>query len=133
MNPLTDGGMKQTDASDDDELDPADQPSTSDDAIDGDNAEEPKLSLSKTQLEKAGLGDLEEGDSFTVTLHGTVTETDDASGIVADVDDLTDGMVEGLTAPPMAKPPLPQGPQIKGPAAAGMMTPSSPLFPDQAG
>lgn len=131
MNPITDGGMKNTDASDDDELDPADKPS--DGADSPDEGDEPKLSLSKTQLEKAGLGDLQEGDSFTVTLHGTATETSDASGIVADVDELTDGMIEGLTAPPMAKPPLPQGPTIKGPAAAGMMTPSSPLFPDQAG
>lgn len=132
MNPLLDGGMKNTDASDDDELDPADQPSESPDATDGDDANEPKLSLSKTQLEQAGLGDLQEGDSFTVTMRGTVTETDDASGVVADVDELTDGMIEGLTAS-APKPPLPQGPQIKGPAAAGMMTPSSPMLPDQMG
>lgn len=132
MSPITDGGMKNSDASNDDEIDPADKPSDSPDS-DTTDTDQPKLSLSQDQLEKAGLGDLQEGDSFTVTLHGTVTETDDASGVVADVDDLTDGMIGGLDSSPLPKPPLPQGPQIKGPAAAGMMTPGSPMMPDQMG
>ena len=49
------------------------------------------LMLSEAQLSEAGLDSLQEGDSFTVMLHGTVVSTE--GGVAVKVDSLMDGSV----------------------------------------
>lgn len=49
------------------------------------------LMLSEAQLSEAGLDSLQEGDSFTVMLHGTVVSTE--GGVAVTVDRLMDGSV----------------------------------------
>jgi hypothetical protein len=121
-------GTKSTD-----DIDADDSPSAENAETDGADQQgedqEAKITLSKEQLEAAGLRDLEEGDAFTVTLHGTVTDKGDAEGITADIDSLEDGTIDGLQA--AGAPPLPikAGPTIKGPQAAGMFTQGSPMLP----
>lgn len=125
-------GSKATDDTTSED-DPANSPSRDNQEAEGpvgEDGDEAKLTLSKEQLEAAGLTDLEPGDAFTVTLHGTVTDKGDANGITADIDELTDGMIDGTIpdAKPMPKP-LPVGPKVKGPQEAGMLS-SSPMLPD---
>ena len=49
------------------------------------------LMLSEAQLSEAGLDSLQEGDKFTVMLHGTVVSTE--GGVSVTVDRLMDGSV----------------------------------------
>lgn len=121
-------GSKSTD-----ELDPADSPSRDNEEMDTSHEpgedDDAKITLSTDQLEAAGLKDLEPGDAFTVTLHGTVTDKDDANGVTADIDSLEGGSIDGLQAPGAPPMPIKAGPTIKGPQAAGMFT-GSPMLPD---
>lgn len=66
---------------------PAEQPEMEGEMPEGD---EP-LMLSEAQLSEAGLDSLQEGDSFTVMLHGTVVSTE--GGVSVTVDRLMDGSV----------------------------------------
>lgn len=66
---------------------PAEQPEMEGETPEGD---EP-LMLSEAQLSEAGLDSLQEGDSFTVMLHGTVVSTE--GGVAVTVDRLMDGSV----------------------------------------
>lgn len=83
------------------------------------------FSLTSEQLDAAGLTDLQVGDSFTVTITGTVTDTTD--GIKADIESASDGNKTDVTdpddgamnpddsAPPVKKPQS----RVVGPKEAG--------------
>lgn len=84
--------------------------------------------LTQQQLADAGIEDAQVGDSFTVTLKGTITEADD--GIAADIDEVSDGVVEGAAPKPEEpKPPVRTGPKVKTPDEAGLKM-SEPAFED---
>lgn len=89
--------------------------------------EAPGFSLTPEQLLQAGIVDpLQVGDSFSVTINGTVV--DNANGITADIDSVTGGMkadpaIDG--EPEGDEPPLPEPPPVRprsrviGPDEAG--------------
>lgn len=49
------------------------------------------IKLSAEQVKAAGLDSLAMGDSFTVTITGTITDSDPDDGITADVTDASEG------------------------------------------
>lgn len=56
-----------------------------------DEPKEPNICLSADQLKAAGVEGLSEGDTFTVTIHGTVTDTDENGYVEASVESADTG------------------------------------------
>ena len=108
---------------------PSDQPPIDDSYPGGDGADpefaQPGLTLTPDQLASAGLVDLMEGDTFTVTITGTVTSAD--GDLVADITSATGGKLAGSEMPEaMGEIPGEAEPEnemmkpgVKGPKAAG--------------
>lgn len=95
-----------TDSDIDDES--QDDPTQGGDGLPPDNNNTPSqpLTITPELAASAGLGDLKVGDTFAVTIHGTVTDNTDGT-ITADVEDAMDGMKmpgDAATPPPMKKP-----------------------------
>lgn len=107
---------------------PSDQPPIDDSLPGGDGSDQelasPGLTLTPDQLAGAGLVDLMEGDTFTVTITGTVTSAD--GDLTAEITGATGGKLGGSEMPePMGElgEPEPENemmtPGVKGPKAAG--------------
>jgi len=104
---------------------PSDQPPIDDSFPGGDGSDQelasPGLTLTPDQLAGAGLVDLMEGDTFTVTITGTVTSAD--GDLTAEITGATGGKL--ASSEPMGElgEPEPENemmtPGVKGPKAAG--------------
>lgn len=106
----------------------SDEPDDSAEMSAGDT-DDTQITLTTQQLEDAGLQDLAPGDAFTVTLRGTVTDRGDT--VTADIDELSDGSIDGMVNEPKLPPPsMPKGPMIKGPKDAGIMS-AGPSLPEE--
>lgn len=107
----------------------SDQPPIDDSYPGGDGSDsefaQPGLTLTPDQLASAGLIDLMEGDTFTVTITGTVTSAD--GDLVADITSATGGKLGmGDMESPMGEMEIEEEPEnemmkpgVKGPKAAG--------------
>ena len=107
----------------------SDQPPIDDSYPGGDGSDpefaQPGLTLTPDQLASAGLIDLMEGDTFTVTITGTVTSAD--GDLVADITSATGGKLGmGEMESPMGEMEIEEEPEnemmkpgVKGPKAAG--------------
>lgn len=106
----------------------SDEPNDATEMSAGDT-DDTQITFTQQQLEDAGLQDLAPGDSFIVTLRGTVTDKGDT--VTADIDELSDGSIDGMVQEPKAPPPAPpKGPMIKGPKDAGIMS-AGPALPEE--
>lgn len=84
-----------------------------------DDDSKPELNLTPDQLASAGLGDLEEGDKFTVTITGTVTSNDPDTGLEAEITEASEGE-KSTDEPGGDMEPLPGKKAILSPKDAGM-------------
>lgn len=107
---------------------PSDQPPIDDSYPGGDGTDQelasPGLTLTPDQLASAGLVDLMEGDTFTVTITGTVTSAD--GDLVAEITSATGGSLAGNEMPEEMGEMEEEEPEnemmkpgVKGPKAAG--------------